>query len=380
MSGPTPLGGRRQHSSISPCRASCADRLGRNPKLAGRKSASKTGSSTIFNAACTIRSRTGGIDNGLCSVVPGLGMSTRRAGSGRYRPSLSSQASSPSSRVTPYSSTPARVTLSMPGAPLFARTATHARHRTSLRQTLSYSAWNIRPGSALAAGYSACCKARTGSAGTPRTDPFAAGLAETALTGPSKTDAAHRRSSGPSHHRRLCCPPGSTGTTAASDAPPASSPFPEVIGYRTPRSGDTIRRPPGRGGPPQFPPPPSMRSAPHTPGSPSRLRFQALRRFHGLHPDFGGLGTPCPRPRTGPLTTPQALRHATDPIVAPPCRASDAGLRPGPFPGQAARLLPRLLAATRAGLSPAGDDELTNTKIHHGTTSRCHLPFCWAHE
>src|SRR5258707_6349089 len=123
-----------------------------------------------------------------------------------------------------------------------------------------------------------------------------------------------------------------------------------------------------------------MRSAPHTPGSPSRLRFQALRRFHGLHPDFGGLGTPCPRPRTGPLTTPQDSRHATDRIVAPPCRASDAGLRPGPFPGQAASLLPGLLAATRAGLSPAGDDELTNTKIHHGTTSRCHLPFCWAHE
>ena len=31
-------------------------------------------------------------------------------------------------------------------------------------------------------------------------------------------------------------------------------------------------------------------------------------------------------------------------------------------------------------LSPAGDDQLTNTKIHHGSTSRCHLPFCWAHE
>ncbi len=30
--------------------------------------------------------------------------------------------------------------LSMPGAPLFLRTATHARHRTSLRLTLSLSA------------------------------------------------------------------------------------------------------------------------------------------------------------------------------------------------------------------------------------------------
>ena len=230
-----------QHSSMSTCRASCADRPGRNPKLTGRKPASKTGSSTIFSAARTIRSRTGGIESGLSSPAgaPGLGMKTRRAGSGRYRPSLSSAASSPSSRATPYSSTAARVTLSMPGAPLLARTATHARHRTSLWQTLSYSAWNLRPGSALAARYSACCKARTGSAGTPRTDPCAAGLAETALTGPLPDSTAHQRSSGPSHHRRLCCPPGSTGTTAASDAHPASNPLPEVIGCRTPRSGSS---------------------------------------------------------------------------------------------------------------------------------------------
>ena len=175
---------------MSTCRASCCDRPGRNPKLHGRKSASKTGSSTIFTAACTIRSRTGGIDNGLCSPAgaPGFGISTRRAGSGRYRPSLSSLASSPSSRATPYSSTFARVILSMPGAPLLLRTAAHARHRTSLRQTLSYSAWNLRPGSALAARYSACCKARTGSAGTPRPDPCAAGLAPRALTRPLLTD------------------------------------------------------------------------------------------------------------------------------------------------------------------------------------------------
>ena len=165
----------RAHSSMSTCRASCCDRFGRNPKMHGAKSASKTGSSTIFTAACTIRSRTGGIESGRCSEVPGLGISTRRAGSGRYRPSSSSLASSPSSRSTPYSSTPARVILSMPGAPLLRRTATHARHRTSLRRILSYSAWNLRPGPALAARYSACCKARTGSPFTG--DPFAAGLA-----------------------------------------------------------------------------------------------------------------------------------------------------------------------------------------------------------
>src|SRR5271157_242059 len=66
-----------QDSSMSTCKASCADRPGRNPKLHGKKSASKTGSSTIFAAACTIRSRTAGIDNGLCSSVPGSGSDVR---------------------------------------------------------------------------------------------------------------------------------------------------------------------------------------------------------------------------------------------------------------------------------------------------------------
>ena len=78
-----------QDSSMSTCRASCAERLGRNPKLHGRKSASKTGSSTIFTAACTIRSRTAGIESGLCSVVPGFGMNTRRpAAAGTVSPAV----------------------------------------------------------------------------------------------------------------------------------------------------------------------------------------------------------------------------------------------------------------------------------------------------
>jgi hypothetical protein len=281
---------------MSTCKASCWDRLGRNPKLHGRKSASKTGSSTIFTAACTIRSRTAGIDNGLCSSVPGLGIYTRRAGSGRYRLSRSSPASSSRSRVTPYSSTAAKVILSMPGAPLLLRTLAHAHHSTSLRWTLSYSAWNRRPGSALAARYSACCKARTGSAGTPRPDPSAAGLALTALTGPllhlTRTDEAAALPSPQvvlscgcyRYYGRLRRPPGQ----------PSTSRFQPVIGRHAPAA--EIRRLPGRGGPPQFPPPLSIRSAPPTPGSPSRLRFQALHRFHGLHPDPKGSALPLPRP------------------------------------------------------------------------------------
>jgi hypothetical protein len=73
-----------------------------------------------------------------------------------------------------------------------------------------------------------------------------------------------------------------------------------VIGRHAPAA--TIRRLPGRGGPPQFPPPPSIRSAPHTPGSSSRLRFQALHRFHGLRPDFERLGTPLPAREPGRLS------------------------------------------------------------------------------
>src|SRR5215212_10236888 len=48
----------------------------------------------------------------------------------------------------------------------------------------------------------------------------------------------------------------------------------------------------------------------------------------------------------------------------PPDRAFDAGLRPDPFPDRAASLLPGLLAATRTGLTPAGDDEL-KTKVNY---------------
>src|SRR4051794_24222761 len=49
------------------------------------------------------------------------------------------------------------------------------------------------------------------------------------------------------------------------------------------------------------------------------------------------------------------------PLSCSPTRAFDAGLRPDPFPDRAASLLPGLLAATRTGLTPAGDDELQTT-------------------
>src|SRR5438128_3139387 len=68
-----------------------------------------------------------------------------------------------------------------------------------------------------------------------------------------------------------------------------------VIGRDAPTA--IFRRPPGRGGPPQFPPPPSERSAPHTPGGSSGLRLQALHPFHGLHPADPGSAPPLPSRR-----------------------------------------------------------------------------------
>src|SRR3954449_7130319 len=61
--------------------------------------------------------------------------------------------------------------------------------------------------------------------------------------------------------------------------------------------------------------------------------------------------------------------------LLPLYRAFDTGLRPDPFPDRAASLLPGLLAATRTGLPPASDDELTTKDQLHRRP-----PVCWAHE
>src|SRR6266508_916690 len=99
------------------------------------------------------------------------------------------------------------------------------------------------------------------------------------------------------YYGRLRLPPGSPPTSRL------------VTGYRARRSDSTFRRPPGRGGPPQFPPPPSERSEPHTPGGSSGLRIQALRRSRRLRRQDRGSASARPtrrqvRGRRGPLTLP----------------------------------------------------------------------------
>ncbi len=116
-----------------------------------------------------------------------------------------------------------------------------------------------------------------------------------------------------------------------------------------------------------------LRGVPH--GCASRL-FAASMAFA---PISRGSALPCPA-RRRMSNDAAGFASCYGPHRRSPIRASDAGLRPRPFPGETASLLPGLLAATRTGLTPAGDDELTNTKKHHGITSRCHPLLYWAHK
>ena len=92
-----------------------------------------------------------------------------------------------------------------------------------------------------------------------------------------------------------------------------------------------LRRLPGRGGPPQFPPPPSERSAPHTPGSPSRLHSRLFTASMAFTLISGARHSLSPTQRAGPLTTRQASRDATDRSVASPTGLLTLGFDPARF-------------------------------------------------
>ena len=122
------------------------------------------------------------------------------------------------------------------------------------------------------------------------------------------------------YYGRLRRPPGQRSTSR----------FWPVIGRHAPAA--QIRRLPGRGGSPQFPPSPSIRSAPSTPGSPSRLQSRLCTASMAFALNPGARHSLSPPSPAGDVTTPQASRHATDRIVAPPYRAFDTGLRHRGFP------------------------------------------------
>jgi hypothetical protein len=196
-----------------------------------------------------------------------------------------------------------------------------------LRRTLSHSAWNRRPGSALAARYSVCCRGthlvqrRTSAAGgtsqigTHQAPPSTSTRIDEVVALPSPPVVLSGRLN--QHYGHLRRPSGRLPL-------PGSSP---VIGRRAPT---VMRSPLGQRGLLQFPPSLSERSAP--PGSPSRLRLQALHRFHGLRPSPPGSALPRPtRHRTGGVTTRQASLHATDRSVARHFRRLTLGFDPARF-------------------------------------------------
>src|SRR5271166_184476 len=87
------------------------------------------------------------------------------------------------------------------------------------------------------------------------------------------------------YYGRLRHPPGTTSTSRLT------------AGYRTRTSGRTRSiGPPGRGGSPQFPPPPSERSEPCYAGRFLGAAIQDLHPFHGLRRDERGSAPPLPRP------------------------------------------------------------------------------------
>src|SRR6266540_6799564 len=85
-------------------------------------------------------------------------------------------------------------------------------------------------------------------------------------------------------------------------------------------------------------------------------------------PGLPGLGSSSSAQRAG-TNDAAGFASCCRPLSCSPRRALDARLRPGPSPDRAASLLPGLLAATRTGLTPAGDDELALDQLIPSTTS-----------
>src|SRR5579872_5340213 len=299
-----------QDSSISTCRASCADRLGRNPKLHGRKPASKTGSSTIFTAACTIRSRTAAIASGLRSCCPAWGsVPAARAADATFP--LAEQPGHP-------------VLLDVSqGGLVDARRAIVAAHRIPrpLQDVLAVDLVSQRMKPPVRIGLG-----RPVQRMLKRSDSVPS---DSRQGGPSRILGTHQSAAPSLRVNEAAALPITAGCVVLRldryydrlRLPPGTTPASRLhTGYKArPFRGHREPAPAGEGLP-------SSRRhhlnvpRPLTPGSPSRPHLQDLRRFHGLHREPPGSALPqC-------LTTRQASLHATDRSVAPTTVAFDAGL------------------------------------------------------
>src|SRR5947207_11016597 len=124
-------------------------------------------------------------------------------------------------------------------------------------------------------------------------------------SGGTSRNGTHRAPS--KHHTcRRSSGPSLTGGSVVRSAQPVRRPPPtpfwlaihfprsSVIGRHAPTT--RLRRLPGQGGSPQFPPPPSERSVRPYAGEFLAAAIQVLHRFHGLRPDPEGLGSPLCHP------------------------------------------------------------------------------------
>ena len=220
---------------MSTCKASCTDRLGRNPNEHGTcpprrparaRSSPRTARSGHEPWESTAAFRT---------------LRAARLGyqhpPGRQRtngPSLSSLASSPSSRSMPYCSTGPRWSCRcLVRRHSHAPSPTHAEARPC--GSLVCHPWNLRP-DGLGRPVHACCKARTGSAGHPGPIPSRSDIPSGTHRAPPQQYSASTKQR-PFPHRRLCSPPAQA-YYGRLRRPPGRDPLPGCRLW-TPRSGDT---------------------------------------------------------------------------------------------------------------------------------------------
>src|SRR6266545_4770820 len=220
-----------------------------------------------------------------------------------------------------------------------------------MRWTRSNSAWNRRFGDRLAAQYSLCCKARVLLNGV---------LLDPSVMHPLLPTPQARTKQGPF---------ATTGCVVHADhryydplrRPPGSMRLPARRLYAPAAPRPHAR---GRGGPLQFPPPPSERSASHYGGGFLGAAHPGSSRLPWPSPRYSGLGSPLVPSSRGWANTAADFASCCGPLGCFHHVAFDAGLRRRAFPPDAASLLPGSLTTTWTELTPAGGDELTNTHDH----------------
>jgi hypothetical protein len=167
---------------------------------------------------------------------------------------------------------------------------------------------------------------------------------------------ARGRGSGPSHRRGLCCPVGCWRYYGRLRRPLGSLPASRghrLIGGVAPAASG---RPPGRGGPPLFPPPPSERSTPSTPGSSSGLRSRCFTPCVAFALSHRARLSLAPA-EAGNSDDAAGFASRCGPLSRSPGGLLTLGFDAGRFPGrrQPATGPP---GSYRAGLAPAGAGEL----------------------